>query len=131
MQATCLRLSALSDPLRPLLESFIIVIYLQLKMPNIYLILSILQFICLPNRSSNKSAPSPIPIPLCPPHPALLSDIRLGVSIAISRENFQFSTRAVRGGEKKRSKSEPKNKLAGGDRNQSLQSAPLCRRRQC
>lgn len=132
MQATCLRLSALSDPLPPpypLLESFIIVIYLQLKMPNIYLILSILQFICLPNRSSNKSAPSPIPLPLCPPHPALLSDIRLGVSIAISRENFQFSTRAVRGREKKRSKSEPKNKLAGGD--QSLQSAPLCCRRQC
>lgn len=40
-------------------KSFIIVIYLQLKMPNIYLILSILQFICLPNRSSNKNLPSP------------------------------------------------------------------------
>lgn len=39
-------------------KSFIIVIYLQLKMPNIYLILSILQFICLPNRSSNKNLPS-------------------------------------------------------------------------
>lgn len=84
-------------------------------MPNIYLILSILQFICLPNRSSNKSAPSPIPIPLCPcPRPALLSDIRLGVSIAISRENFQFSTRAVRGREKKEANQNQKTNLPAG-----------------
>lgn len=105
-------------------KSFIIVIYLQLKMPNIYLILSILQFICLPNRSSNKNLPlAPLFYPLPPPW---LSDIRQGVSIAISRENFQFSTRAVRLKERERRererekrKSEP-NKLAWRIQNQSL-----------
>lgn len=37
-------------------------------MPNIYLILSILQFICLPNRSSNKNLPL-APIVFLPPLP--------------------------------------------------------------
>lgn len=87
-------------------------------MPNIYLILSILQFICLPNRSSNKSAPSPNSIaPSAPlsPHPALLSDIRLGVSIAISRGNFQFSTRAVRGSKKNEANQNQKTNLPAGN----------------
>lgn len=129
MQATCLRLSALSDPPpHPLLESFIIVIYLQLKMPNIYLILSILQFICLPNRSSNKSAPSPIRLPSAPA-PALLCWVTFGWAyrLRLVGKIFNFLPELSEG--EKKSKSEPKNKLAGGD--QSQQSAPLCCRRQC
>lgn len=46
-------------------------------MPNIYLILSILQFICLPNRSSNKSAPSPTQLPSAPV-PALVCWVTFG-----------------------------------------------------
>lgn len=95
-------------------------------MPNIYLILSILQFICLPNRSSNKNLPSLSSSTLFP-LPGWVTfgrayRLRLVGKIFNFLPELSDWKRERRGRERVKRKSEP-NKLAWRIQNQSLQSA--------